>query len=529
MSHPQSQTNPDQPLLDLRDIETQLRQYEAQERTRLGMPNNPKPWVDPNPQQFTQEQRPLTTILLGGLTQIQDRFMEAGMASLGYRVKALDCPDNAAMQIGKEFGNRGQCNPTYFTVGNLVKYLMDLRDNQGLSAEQISQQYLFVTAGACGPCRFGTYITEYRKALTDAGFNGFRVLSFKTTSGIKQGDQEQGLAMTPWFFFTVIKCVILGDIINLLAYRIRPYEQQAGATDAALAQCRELICQRLRLGKSVIPALWKSRKILAQVKVNRLQPKPKVCIIGEFWAMTTEGDGNYHLQRFLEGEGAECDIQPVTNWILYLLWQVIYDTRRTLGLKTRQQDHKNKTVAAPYRRLYSAKLAYWAVQRIFGTFARIIGLSHYHLSNMSELAQLSQGFYQAELRGGEGHLEVGKLIQAVKHNKAHLVISVKPFGCMPSSGVSDGVQSLIMEKFPDAHFLPVETSGDGAVNAHSRIQMALHKARQKCRAEFDTVLQQQGLEPTSLTSLKDPQFTHALFYPKHQVAGTAANALLNGH
>ncbi len=32
--------------------------------------------------------------------------------------------------------------------------------------------------------------------------------------------------------------------------------------------------------------------------------------------MTTEGDGNYGLQKFLEQEGAECDIQPVTAWIL---------------------------------------------------------------------------------------------------------------------------------------------------------------------------------------------------------------------
>ena len=26
-------------------------------------------------------------------------------------------PDNDALRYGKEFGNRGQCNPTYFTVG----------------------------------------------------------------------------------------------------------------------------------------------------------------------------------------------------------------------------------------------------------------------------------------------------------------------------------------------------------------------------------------------------------------------------
>jgi predicted nucleotide-binding protein (sugar kinase/HSP70/actin superfamily) len=37
--------------------------------------------------------------------------------------------------------------------------------------------------------------------------------------------------------------------------------------------------------------------------------------------MTTEGDGNYGLQRFLEQEGAEVDIQIVTNWILYMIWE----------------------------------------------------------------------------------------------------------------------------------------------------------------------------------------------------------------
>ena len=54
---------------------------------------------------------------------------------------------------------------------------------------------VFFTAGACGPCRFGMYVTEYRKALRDSGFDGFRVLLFQQQGGIKQatGD-ELGLA-----------------------------------------------------------------------------------------------------------------------------------------------------------------------------------------------------------------------------------------------------------------------------------------------------------------------------------------------
>jgi hypothetical protein len=65
---------------------------------------------------------------------------------------------------------------------------------------------------------------------------------------------------------------------------------------------------------------------MGAVKVDKLRPKPKVGIIGEFWAMTTEGDGNYGLQRFLESEGAEVDIQLVAAWLLYMIWQGRYDT-----------------------------------------------------------------------------------------------------------------------------------------------------------------------------------------------------------
>ena len=99
-------------------------------------------------------------------------------------------PDTDALRFGKEFGNRGQCNPTYFTVGNLVKHLMHLRDVEGMSVPEIVEKYVFITAGACGPCRFGTYVTEYRKALRDAGFDGFRVLLFQQQGGLQQATGE---------------------------------------------------------------------------------------------------------------------------------------------------------------------------------------------------------------------------------------------------------------------------------------------------------------------------------------------------
>ena len=93
----------------------------------------------------------------------------ARLKGLGYLAEAVPTPNVAAFQTGKEYGNNGQCNPTYFTVGNLVQYLQNLEE-QGLTKQEIIDRYVFFTAGACGPCRFGMYEAEYRLALRNSGF-----------------------------------------------------------------------------------------------------------------------------------------------------------------------------------------------------------------------------------------------------------------------------------------------------------------------------------------------------------------------
>lgn len=155
-------------------IEDELAAFEAQERARLGLPAADAPtahWFDAVPQTFTPDQRAHTTLLHCGLTVAHDLFIVRALRAVGYNMINLDPPDTESLRFGREFGNRGQCNPTYFTVGNLIKYLCGLRD-RGMTSREVAEKYIFVTAGACGPCRFGTYVTEYRKALRDAGFEG---------------------------------------------------------------------------------------------------------------------------------------------------------------------------------------------------------------------------------------------------------------------------------------------------------------------------------------------------------------------
>src|SRR5689334_17610346 len=313
--------------MSIEAIEAELQKFEIEERKRLGLPvEGAKHWFDEVPREFTREQRDHTTILVCGLTMAHDLFCQAALRGIGYKVLALDVPDNDALQYGREYGNRGQCNPTYFTVGNLVKYLHELKE-QGKAKDDIVKNYVFVTAGACGPCRFGTYVTEYRKALRDSGFDGFRVLLFQQTGGLKQATgEEMGLQMNPQFFWALVRAIMIGDALNALGYRIRPYEVEPGATNRAIEVAKEIIARAFESNGSMVKALYQARKVLGKVTVDRTGVKPKVGIIGECWAMTTEGEGNYQLQKFLESEGAEVDIQLVTAWLLYMIWQGRFDT-----------------------------------------------------------------------------------------------------------------------------------------------------------------------------------------------------------
>ncbi|HEY5655097.1 MAG TPA: hypothetical protein VIS04_04605 [Woeseiaceae bacterium] len=495
-------------------------------------PGQRRHWRDYFAPAFTADQRADTTIWMAGLTTNHDSFVCAAARGLGYKMETLPQPDNTTLTIGKEFGNRGQCNPTYYTVGNLLRKLYEL-EKAGWTRDDIIRKFLFFTAGSCGPCRFGMYATEYRKALREAGYEGFRIEQMIQNDIVnKEQPTGRGIDFNKPFIKAIVKAFIAGDMLNLMGYRIRPYEIHKGTTNRVMVQCRELVIEALEKQLPVRAALKQCRSLLEQIEVNRMQVKPVVSVIGEIWAMTTEGDGNYQIHEFLEQEGAEVSIQPVYTWLLYLLWEQKRDLRIRTGLRGEDKAHRGLRGKDPWKRMLVTRLLEFAVRNTIRSFARAVGLQHLHIANIEKLAALSHDHYDLEIRGGETFMEVGKFLDIAANRRAHLVISVKPFGCMPSSGVSDGVQSLTTARYPNVTFYAIETTGDGKASVHSRIQMMLFKAHDRARQEYAEALDAADLsaEAAAERLAKNGRLRSALHYPAHRVATTAANLVTElGH
>jgi predicted nucleotide-binding protein (sugar kinase/HSP70/actin superfamily) len=524
---------------------------------------------------FTAEERNQVTVLFGGFTWKHERFIEAILRASGYRCQMLPTPDVESFTFGREFGNNGQCNPTYFTIGNLIKFLRSLED-QGYSRHEIEEKYIFFTAGSCGPCRFGMYESEYRLALQNAGYERFRIVLYQAEQAIKAAADNPGLKFTLDFNLGALNMLNLGDVLNDLSYRIRPFEAVPGSTDRALEEVVDQLSHFLETrrrfeilervprwlaaplrrmprltsflnatGKILdhlysaefVGQMREARRRLGEIEVDHTRVKPVVKIVGEFWAQLTEGDGNFNMFSFLEGEGAQVHVDSIGGWISYLLRQSRISMEEKKGLDEPYPEArwwepgKRLANAWKYRRKWSLlrlSEALWSY--LYARTARHLGGITPSLLSQRELARLAHPFYHSQARGGEGHLEVGKNVYYTTRGLCHMVLALKPFGCMPSSQ-SDGVQSAVVNRFPEMIFLPVETSGEGEINAHSRVQMALGEARVKARAEFDAALASTG---KSLAGIRDYAILHSSlrspFYPiprRPGIAGPAANFALH--
>jgi len=477
---------------------------------------------------FTKDQREGTTILFGGLTWKHEKLIKGALQGIGYKTDYIPVPDKKAFQLGKEYGNNGQCNPTYFTVGNLVQYLQGLEE-KGMSKEDIINNHVFFTAGACGPCRFGMYEAEYRLALRNSGFDGFRVLLFQQTGGLSQNELEAGLEMNLDFFLGIVNAMMLGDIINELGYNIRPFEVNEGETDRVMGEVIDIFYEKLKskkyfdfnstMGKFLqkIPASEYFTKFIDQIlgdyyleageeafnkfnsiKVDRTRLKPIVKITGEFWAQTTEGDGNFNMFPFLEKEGAQLLVEPISTWIMYMIHQgqLVNEDQKGLNVEKDLDGKKSLKEKMKLMKEYNSSkasllLAEKIFEREYNRYRKTFNNIPHELVDQKLLKSLAHKFYNSRVEGGEGHLEVGKSIYYTENNLCHMILSLKPFGCMPSTQ-SDGVQSAVSNFYKDMIFLPIETSGEGDVNAHSRVQMALGEAKSKAKIEYKECLDKTG-------------------------------------
>ena len=416
-----------------------------------------------------EAQRAQTTLLFGGLTTRHERLLEGAIRGLGYTCEALPTPDIVSFELGKEFGNNAFCNPAYFTGGNLLKYLRQQEDS-GMSRQEITDRFAFITAGYRGPCRFGLYEEELRTVLRNSGFEDFRIELINIAGGLEQSESETVIRMDADFILGLVNALIMADVLGQLVYQIRPYEEESGATDRILDEVLDDLHDSLQekqpyrmsrwqrkaldsvnLGKAgnliaklihllstphFTDALQDARTKIDTIRLDRFRVRPIVKIIGEFSAAIAEGDMNFSMFRFLEGEGAEVLLEPVVSTQL-LRW--VHLARYRIEDRKRLYPWGTKPYFWQLNRRLMHRIDYLKKAGLLGLtdrlyhkqcarFQKALGADVEELADFKELAEIAQPYYNWRCGAGETHLEVAHSIRAHEHHQFHMALSLKPFG-----------------------------------------------------------------------------------------------------
>ncbi len=245
---------------------------------RLSHLNHYRTFADIATEHGAESQR---TFLIPVPSRAHGEFLEAFMGSAGIRFEPLPVEDEECLAIGRRFTNRGQCAPVVYLTGNLIKYLLKLRQ-QGMTNAEILRDYAFLmvkTSG--GACRLPTYEEEYRKALAAIGLDEF-VIELVDIGLSKQS--VTGLRIDQKFYIRIFLALMLGDIINDMERRIRPYECNPGETDAVMDKIKALIGESYSDDSEhkLVQALKCSRAMIEAIPVNLDNLSQKSELSGSF-------------------------------------------------------------------------------------------------------------------------------------------------------------------------------------------------------------------------------------------------------
>jgi predicted nucleotide-binding protein (sugar kinase/HSP70/actin superfamily) len=425
--------------------------------------------------------RKTVTLMFNFVERRKSFFFGAFIKRLGIAFRDMGDHVKEDVTYGRLYGNRMECNPMYFTSGSLIRNLLLIEKETGLSREEIAEKYVFLGGGGqCGPCRYGMYPAEYLKVVNEAGFKDFRILIFSSDIGAVSRSKTDALQFNLMFRINMIVAVILADLVHAVECALRARAVDGAAVAPLIARAEQMLRRAFesRFWFWTLPAALKKVGKMCAALPRKDGPVPLIYVTGEFFANLAHNDGNYHLRRFISDEGCEVIPGSFTQRVLYDNWRrsveatrgIAYASsekeRRAYEKSLKKQKTSTKVIVYLYNRMKNA-----LHPEAFGGRTALMDLDH--------MAQLAKRHYHPEIFGGEGHLEVAEAIHLAREGEIDGFISCKPFGCMPSSGVSDGVQAKITSMFPELNFLSIETSGDNDVGILSRVSMLLLKAKQR--------------------------------------------------
>lgn len=419
---------------------------------------------------FTAKDRREHTIYAPQMAPVHFRLLTAVLRRQGYRMELLEqvCP--ADVEAGLKFVNNDACYPAIMVIGQLVNKFISGGADPDNSSVAITQ--------TGGMCRATNYAGMLRKGLAEAGFGQVPVIAVSA-----QGFEENpGFQVTPAMVHRGLQALVLGDLLQSVLLRVRPYEATPGSA-GELYRRWDSICQEFftdagysaTLGRRIGYASLVRRLVseFDELPLRDVPRKPRVGLVGEI-LVKFHPDANNNAVAVIEEEGCEAVLPGLLEFF---------------GQSLLTGDWKWHHLGIGEHSRHAKRIGLWLIEQyqvpVQQALARCGGKFEVQ-SDLATMANRAQNVIALGTTAGEGWLLTAEMMELIESGTPN-IICAQPFACLPNHVVGKGMFRELRRLYPQANITSIDYDpGASEVNQLNRIKLVVAGAHKGHRGGSGT-------------------------------------------
>ena len=410
---------------------------------------------------FTKEMKEEYTLLVPQMLPMHFAMLVRVIQTYGYKVEMLNTSGKSIVDYGQKYVHNDACYPAILVIGQLI----DAVKHGGYDPHKVG---LLITQTG-GGCRASNYIHLLRKALAKAGMEYIPVVSVNL-SGL---EKNPGFQLTLPFIRKAVYAMMYGDIIVNVANQVRPYEVNAGETDAMIETWSHKLVDGFQAGKGMSRKQMRANfdAICADFAAIPVagEPKIRVGVVGDMYVKFAPL-GNNNLEKFLLSEGVEPVVPGLTDFIIFKIYNRVADVDLYGGKWIKKAACKAfmAYIEGCQQDMIEA-LKHSGRFRAPGTFRQLHSLVHGYLGDGNKM--------------GEGWLLTAEMLELI-HSGTNNIVCTQPFGCLPNHIVGKGMIRKLKDDYPYSNIVAIDyDAGATKINQENRIKLMLANAKGLTRQE----------------------------------------------
>lgn len=402
---------------------------------------------------YTEKEKNERIVVIPWFSDSLSPFFPAFFKRLGFNFMNLPKPNEESIQIGLQYGHNEVCYPATLVLGDIMKFLLNNRDNL--------DKYVVGITQTGGQCRATNYLALIKNAMITAGFSDVPVLSINT--GTAYGN-EQPAFKADW------------KLALALAYKVVQYSETLAAMYRSMV-VREVVKgtsqalwdKYIQLGinaveekrdKELLDLISKAIDEFNAIEIKNEKPLV-VGLIGEIY-IKYNSFGQLGITQWLQQQGIEVVVPSLMSFLL----QSFVNNRVNHNNNIERTSIIERTFTKGLQMYIESRDHRWEKLKEKFRFYR-------PEPNIFEIAKDASQVINLVNQFGEGWLIAGEVME-LNRSGIDKVVCLQPFGCIANHIVARGIENRLRKACPKMGMLFLDIDSSVAkVNLENRLHFLI--------------------------------------------------------